>query len=216
VADPAKVFDVEVADRLGPGCGRHADLACTCDVDVALSADIKCTRAPSFMLGTRSLSRQELVQRWADWVYENEIVGPIRPTLTERTVNENTLFPAREGGDLVRKTISWPRLGELSDDDIIALAAQMQAGQAAASVAREWELPERDVSELGRIIDATVPHGARRPPPWKLYACNRWREGAVARVICDEIEAEWGERPAEHAIRNIVGKAGIRRNRRSA
>jgi hypothetical protein len=197
MADPAKVFDVEVADRLSQGCGRHASAACLCDVDVSLTADIEWTTGPIELAACESGA--ELAQRWTDWVFTNEIQQMAAETVTRS-------FGKNEG--------EWPRwpLGQLVDldDEVITEAVErLRAGESCNSVARDMGLSEHNIKSLSRVLGTTRRNNP--PVPYKLYACNRYADGAGPLQIANEVREMWGVTTRHENIHNIVKRAGVTR-----
>jgi len=210
MVDPALVFDVEVADRQSQGCGHHADPNCLCDVKVELTAALDWTRGPAELLGVET--GEQLVQRWADYVFDNEIEGPIKPIITKRVINEAALFPERDDGEMIRKRANWPSLVALDTEAVNAIVARLKAGSPAAIVARDWGLSERQLQELNQALGGAPSRNGKNPPPWLLYAINRYREGAKVSDICAEIAKEWNvEPPSVRTIRSLVGHRGVTR-----
>jgi len=71
MADPDIIFNVAEADHRAPGCGKHPDPACLCDVDISRTAGIEWKRAPIEFVNVETA--EDLVQVWASYVFTYEI-----------------------------------------------------------------------------------------------------------------------------------------------
>jgi hypothetical protein len=202
MVDPDRVFDTEVADRMSQGCGRHPGPSCLCDVDVSRTEHIEWTRGPAELVG--AATPQELVALWSQWVYDNEIESQVKPL---RAVEE-----AKPRAIGAPNAEDWHRpryMSQLADmDDVTEVVERLRSGEPAKQIAADLGLPHQQVGALSVVLGTNrVGHVV---PPWKLYAINRYKDGAMPKQIHREIVEQWGMEPSLKSVQTLTRRNATR------